>query len=71
MVAVGREVEINIFLKSQNNNCFTTKMLDIFLPVDADAKQPETLTGVYLVFEYIKLSLCDALIDYDAAISRE
>jgi mitogen-activated protein kinase 1/3 len=61
LIAICREVKINIFLSQQQDNIFTAKMLDAYLPTGQSFTEPGTITSLYLVFKYSTLDLAKAM----------
>ena len=61
LISICREISLNQFLAKQKQNCFTVKLLDVYLPLDVDVQDPSTIKGIYLVFEYLKYTLYDII----------
>ena len=62
LVAVCREVLANSFLSGQMTNCYSVPLIDIYFPKEADPSDKSTITGIYLVFEYMQFTLRDLLL---------
>lgn len=56
-----REVKINQNLSAINNNVFTPKLLDLYMPQCDKESDQSQLTGIYMVFEYMPYTLLDVI----------
>jgi len=54
---VCREVKTLMFLTRQKENHFTVKLLDVFLGRQSDIEDPESISKIYLVTNYMPLTL--------------
>ena len=71
LLAVCREIKINLFLARLKNNIFTAGLLDLYLPSDCSVNDPQSLHGLYMVSQYCPLTLTSAMTLSDRTLTHE
>lgn len=61
VLSICREFKISMFLSTRTQNLFTPKLLDVFYPKEANPEKIDSIKGIYLVSEYMRYTLDDAL----------
>ena len=61
LISVCKEVKINQHLSKLSSNIFTPRLLDAYMPLKDMEGEVDELNGIYMVFDYIRFTLRDAL----------
>ena len=57
LITTCRELKINIFLSSLNNNIFTVRLIDVFFMNDFNQNDAFSMKGIFMVYEYLQTNL--------------
>ena len=64
LLFASREIKILSFLTKLQSNIFTIKLKDIYFPKETKIDDLDSIKGVYIVTEYVKMDLFKTLINY-------
>ena len=63
LIIAVREIKVLSFLTKLPSNIFTIKLKDIYFPKETMVDDLDSIKGVYIVTEYVKLDLFKTLAD--------